>query len=450
MFSKVLIANRGEIAVRIIRACRELGVRTVAVCSEADKMALHAQIADETICIGPAASKDSYLNMRAILAACEVTGAQAVHPGFGFLSENSSFARLCERCGVKFIGPAPTSIDRMGDKANAKITMRNAGVPVVPGSDGAVTSMAEAKSIAQEVGYPVMVKASAGGGGRGIRRVDAESGLESAITAAQQEALRFFGDDTIYLEKFIVDPRHVEIQIFGDEHGNIIHLGERDCSLQRRNQKMMEESPSPSPLMNNTLRAGMGTAAVNAARAVGYYNAGTIEFLLDARGGFYFMEMNTRVQVEHPVTEFVTGIDIVQQQLKIAAGETLEYRQEDITLRGHAIECRINAENPALDFRPSPGTVGSLHMPGGPGIRVDSAMYAGYTIPPYYDSMIAKLIAYAPTRKQALAKMKWALAEFLVEGVDTNIDFQLELLRDRNVEKGNYDIGYLARRGAKK
>lgn len=450
MFSKVLIANRGEIAVRIIRACRELGVRTVAVCSEADKMALHAQIADETICIGPAASKDSYLNMRAILAACEVTGAQAVHPGFGFLSENSSFARLCERCGVKFIGPAPTSIDRMGDKANAKITMRNAGVPVVPGSDGAVTSMAEAKSIAQEVGYPVMVKASAGGGGRGIRRVDAESGLESAITAAQQEALRFFGDDTIYLEKFIVDPRHVEIQILGDEHGNIIHLGERDCSLQRRNQKMMEESPSPSPLMNNTLRAGMGTAAVNAARAVGYYNAGTIEFLLDARGGFYFMEMNTRVQVEHPVTEFVTGIDIVQQQLKIAAGETLEYRQEDITLRGHAIECRINAENPALDFRPSPGTVGSLHMPGGPGIRVDSAMYAGYTIPPYYDSMIAKLIAYAPTRKQALAKMKWALAEFLVEGVDTNIDFQLELLRDRNVEKGNYDIGYLARRGAKK
>lgn len=450
MFSKVLIANRGEIAVRIIRACRELGVRTVAVCSEADKMALHAQIADETICIGPAASKDSYLNMRAILAACEVTGAQAVHPGFGFLSENSSFARLCERCGVKFIGPAPTSIDRMGDKANAKITMRNAGVPVVPGSDGAVTSMAEAKSIAQEVGYPVMVKASAGGGGRGIRRVDAESGLESAITAAQQEALRFFGDDTIYLEKFIVDPRHVEIQILGDEHGNIIHLGERDCSLQRRNQKMMEESPSPSPLMNDTLRAGMGTAAVNAARAVGYYNAGTIEFLLDARGGFYFMEMNTRVQVEHPVTEFVTGIDIVQQQLKIAAGETLEYRQEDITLRGHAIECRINAETPALDFRPSPGTVGSLHMPGGPGIRVDSAMYAGYTIPPYYDSMIAKLIAYAPTRKQALAKMKWALAEFLVEGVDTNIDFQLELLRDRNVEKGNYDIGYLARRGAKK
>lgn len=446
MFSKVLIANRGEIAVRIIRACRELGVRTVAVCSEADKMALHAQIADETICIGPAASKDSYLNMRAVLAACEVTGAQAVHPGFGFLSENSSFARLCERCGVKFIGPAPASIDRMGDKANAKTTMKNAGVPVVPGSDGAVTSMTEAKRIAQEVGYPVMVKASAGGGGRGIRRVDAESELESAITAAQQEALRFFGDDTIYLEKFIVDPRHVEIQILGDEHGNIIHLGERDCSLQRRNQKMIEESPSPSPLMTDALRAEMGAAAVNAARAVGYYNAGTIEFLLDARGGFYFMEMNTRVQVEHPVTEFVTGIDIVQQQLEIAAGGKLAYKQEDVVLRGHAIECRINAENPTLDFRPSPGTVGSLHMPGGPGIRVDSAMYAGYTIPPYYDSMIAKLIAYAPTREQALAKMKWALAEFLVEGVDTNIEFQLELLRDRKVEKGNYDIGYLARR----
>lgn len=449
MFSKVLIANRGEIAVRIIRACRELGIRTVAVCSEADRLALHAQIADETICIGPAASKDSYLNMQAILSACEITGAQAVHPGFGFLSESSSFARLCERCGVKFIGPSPMSIDRMGDKANAKTTMKNAGVPVVPGSDGAVTSMAEAQRIASEVGYPVMVKASAGGGGRGIRRVDDPKDLESAVVAAQQEALRFFGDDTIYLEKFIVDPRHVEIQILGDERGNIIHLGERDCSLQRRNQKMIEESPSPSPLMNDALRARMGEAAVNAARAVGYYNAGTIEFLLDARGDFYFMEMNTRVQVEHPVTEFVTGIDIVQQQLKIAAGENLNYRQEDIVLSGHAIECRINAENPALDFRPSPGTVTALHMPGGPGIRVDSAMYGGYTIPPYYDSMIAKLIAYAPTREQALAKMRWALAEFLVEGVDTNIDFQLDLLRDRDVTKGRYDIGFLARRGKK-
>ncbi|WP_312644410.1 acetyl-CoA carboxylase biotin carboxylase subunit [Hydrogenoanaerobacterium sp.] len=449
MFNKILIANRGEIAVRIIRACRELGIRTVAVCSEADRMALHAQIADETICIGLAPSKDSYLNMQAILAACEVTGAQAVHPGFGFLSENSSFARLCERCGVKFIGPAPESIDRMGDKANAKITMKNAKVPVVPGSDGAVTSMAQAKRIAREVGYPVMVKASAGGGGRGIRRVDSEEELESAVIAAQQEALRFFSDDTIYLEKFIVDPRHVEIQILGDEHGNLIHLGERDCSLQRRNQKMIEESPSPSPLMNDELRARMGEAAVNAARAVGYYNAGTIEFLLDANGDFYFMEMNTRVQVEHPVTEFVTGIDIVQQQIKIAAGEPLEYKQGDITLKGHAIECRINAENPAFGFRPSPGTVQALHMPGGPGIRVDSAMYAGYTIPPYYDSMIAKLIAYAPTREQALAKMKWALAEFLVEGVDTNIDFQLDLLRDRDVERGNFDIGFLARRANK-
>lgn len=449
MFKKILIANRGEIAVRIIRACRELGIRTVAVCSEADKMALHAQIADETICIGPAPSKDSYLNMQAILAACEVTGAEAVHPGFGFLSENSSFARLCERCGVKFIGPAPESIDRMGDKANAKITMKNANVPVVPGSDGAVTSVAEAKRIAHEVGYPVMVKASAGGGGRGIRKVDSEEELENAVIAAQQEALRFFSDDTIYIEKFIVDPRHVEIQILGDEHGNLVHLGERDCSLQRRNQKMIEESPCPSPLMNDELRARMGEAAVNAARAVGYYNAGTIEFLLDARGDFYFMEMNTRVQVEHPVTEFVTGIDIVQQQIKIAAGEPLDLKQKDIVLKGHAIECRINAENPAFGFRPSPGTVQALHMPGGPGIRVDSAMYAGYTIPPYYDSMIAKLIAYAPTREQALAKMKWALAEFLVEGVDTNIEYQLDLLRNPDVERGSFDIGFLARRKEK-
>ena len=446
MFHKILIANRGEIAVRIIRACREMGIRTVAVCSEADRLALHAQIADECVCIGPAPSRDSYLNMQAILSACEITGAEAVHPGFGFLSENSAFARLCERCNVKFIGPSPESIDRMGDKANAKTTMRLAGVPVVPGSDGAITSMAEARRIAREVGYPVMVKASAGGGGRGIRRVDSEDALEAAVTAAQQEAQSCFGDDTVYLEKFIVDPRHVEIQILADEHGHVVHLGERDCSLQRRNQKMIEESPSPSPFMNDALRAKMGEAAVSAARAVNYHNAGTIEFLLDARGDFYFMEMNTRVQVEHPVTEFVTGLDIVQQQIRIAAGEPLGLRQEDIHLTGHAIECRINAENPALGFRPSPGTVTALHMPGGPGIRVDSAMYAGYTIPPYYDSMIAKLIAYAPTREQALAKMKWALAEFLVEGVDTNVEFQLELLRDPDVERGRYDIGFLTRR----
>ncbi|MEG0838522.1 MAG: acetyl-CoA carboxylase biotin carboxylase subunit [Hydrogenoanaerobacterium sp.] len=446
MFKKVLIANRGEIAVRIIRACRELGIRTVAVCSEADKMALHAQIADETVCIGAAASSDSYLNMQAVLGACETTGADALHPGFGFLSENSGFARLCERCGVKFIGPSASSIERMGDKANAKTTMKNAGVPVVPGSDGAITSMAQAKSIAKEVGYPVMVKASAGGGGRGIRRVEEEAGLQSAITAAQQESLNFFGDDTIYLEKFIVNPRHIEIQIMGDEHGNIVHLGERDCSLQRRNQKMIEESPSPSPLMTGSLRSKMGAAAIKAAKAVGYYNAGTVEFLLDATGSFYFMEMNTRVQVEHPVTEFVTNTDIVQEQIKIAAGLELSFKQSDITMRGHAIECRINAENPAFNFRPSPGTVTALHIPGGPGIRVDSAMYAGYTIPPYYDAMIAKLIAYAPTRKQALAKMHWALAEFLVEGVDTNIDFQLELLRDEEVINGSFDIGYIERR----
>ena len=446
MFNKILIANRGEIAVRIIRACRELGIRTVAVCSEADKMALHAQIADETICIGAPASSDSYLNMQAVLSACEVTGAEAVHPGFGFLSENSGFARLCERCEVKFIGPSAASIERMGDKANAKTTMKNANVPVVPGSDGAITSMSEAKKIARLVGYPVMVKASAGGGGRGIRRVETEDELEAGIIAAQQEALKFFGDDTVYLEKFIVDPRHIEIQILGDEHGNVIHLGERDCSLQRRNQKMIEESPSPSPLMTDELRAKMGAAAVRAAKAVGYYNAGTIEFLLDANGDFYFMEMNTRVQVEHPVTEFVTGVDIVQEQIRIAAGLPLLLKQSDVTLCGHSIECRINAENPALGFRPSPGTITSLHIPGGPGVRIDSAMYAGYTIPPYYDSMIAKLIVYAPTRAQALAKMHWALAEFLVEGVDTNIDFHLGLLRDPDVESGNFDIGYIERR----
>ncbi|WP_040196217.1 acetyl-CoA carboxylase biotin carboxylase subunit [Candidatus Soleaferrea massiliensis] len=444
MFNKVLIANRGEIAVRIIRACRELGVRTVAVCSEADRDALHAQIADETICIGPASSRESYLNMRAILAACQTSGADAVHPGFGFLSENSQFARMCERCGVKFIGPDPKSIDLMGDKANAKSTMKNAGVPVVPGSDGVITSTAEAVRIADELGYPVLVKASAGGGGRGIRLVREAGELEGAVIAAQQEALSFFGNDGVYLEKFIEGPRHVEIQILADQYGNTIHLGERDCSIQRRNQKMMEESPSPSPIMTPELRRKMGEAAVNAAKAVGYYNAGTIEFLLDKYGNFYFMEMNTRVQVEHPITELVTGVDIVKHQILIAAGERLTLSQQDIQMTGHAIECRINAENPACGFRPSPGTIKALHMPGGPGVRIDAAVYAGYTIPPYYDSMIAKLIVYAPTRAEAIMKMRWALAEFIVDGVDTNIDFQLDLLKNPDIEAGNYDIAFLS------
>ena len=442
MFKKILIANRGEIAVRIIRACRELGVRTVAVFSEPDRESLHAMIADEAICIGPAKSADSYLNIKAILAACELTGAEAVHPGFGFLSENAGFARMCARCGVTFIGPSPEAMTLMGDKATAKQTMKKAGVPVVPGSDGLIESVEEAKALAEEIGYPVMVKASAGGGGRGIRRVDRPEDLEDAIVNAKQEAKSFFGDDGVYLEKFIVDPRHVEIQLLADKYGNTVYLGERDCSLQRRNQKMVEECPSP--IMTPELRARMGEAAVRAAKACGYENAGTVEFLLSG-GQFYFMEMNTRIQVEHPVTEFVTGVDLVKMQIRIAAGEELPFKQEDIRLTGHAIECRINAENPAQGFRPSPGRITALHMPGGPGIRIDTAVYSGYEITPYYDSMIAKLIAYAPTREEALKKMNWALAEFLVEGVDTNIDFQLKLLRDPDVEAGNYDIGFLGR-----
>ena len=442
MFKKILIANRGEIAVRIIRACRELGVRTVAVFSEPDRESLHAMIADEAICIGPAKSADSYLNIKAILAACELTGAEAVHPGFGFLSENAGFARMCARCGVTFIGPSPEAMTLMGDKATAKQTMKKAGVPVVPGSDGLIESVEEAKALAEEIGYPVMVKASAGGGGRGIRRVDRPEDLEDAIVNAKQEAKSFFGDDGVYLEKFIVDPRHVEIQLLADKYGNTVYLGERDCSLQRRNQKMVEECPSP--IMTPELRARMGEAAVRAAKACGYENAGTVEFLLSG-GQFYFMEMNTRIQVEHPVTEFVTGVDLVKMQIRIAAGEELPFKQEDIRLTGHAIECRINAENPAQGFRPSPGRITALHMPGGPGIRIDTAVYSGYEITPYYDSMIAKLIAYAPTREEALKKMNWALAEFLVEGVDTNIDFQLKLLRDPDVEDGNYDIGFLGR-----
>lgn len=442
MFKKILIANRGEIAVRIIRACRELGVRTVAVFSEPDRDSLHAMIADEAICIGPAKSADSYLNIKAILAACELTGAEAVHPGFGFLSENAGFARMCARCGVTFIGPSPEAMTLMGDKATAKQTMKKAGVPVVPGSDGLIESVEEAKALAEEIGYPVMVKASAGGGGRGIRRVDRPEDLEDAIVNAKQEAKSFFGDDGVYLEKFIVDPRHVEIQLLADKYGNTVYLGERDCSLQRRNQKMVEECPSP--IMTPELRARMGEAAVRAAKACGYENAGTVEFLLSG-DQFYFMEMNTRIQVEHPVTEFVTGVDLVKMQIRIAAGEELPFKQEDIHLTGHAIECRINAENPAQGFRPSPGRITALHMPGGPGIRIDTAVYSGYEITPYYDSMIAKLIAYAPTREEALKKMNWALAEFLVEGVDTNIDFQLKLLRDPDVEAGNYDIGFLGR-----
>lgn len=444
MFKKVLIANRGEIAVRIIRACRELGIKTVAVFSTADRTALHAQIADEAVCIGPASTKDSYLNIKSIIAACEMTGADAVHPGFGFLSENAGFARTCEKCGITFIGPSPESIDMLGDKACAKSTMKSAGVPVIPGTDGAVKTLDEAKKAAEDIGFPLMVKASAGGGGRGIRLVNSDDELESQVIAAQQEALNFFGNSEVYMERFIINPRHIEFQIMADKFGNAVHLGERDCSMQRRNQKVLEESPSP--VMTADLRERMGKAAVAAAKACGYYNAGTIEFLVDKDHNFYFMEMNTRIQVEHPVTEFVTGIDLVKTQIKVAAGLPLEFNQEKIQLTGHSIECRINAENPSLNFRPSPGKIIALHTPGGPGIRIDSAAYQGYVITPFYDSMIAKLIVYAPTREEAIMKMKWALSEFIVEGVDTNIDFQLNLIKDTNFEKGEYDIGYLGRR----
>lgn len=443
MFRKILIANRGEIAVRIIRACRELGVRSVAVYSTADKNSLHAQIADEAVCIGPPATKDSYLNMNAIIQAAVNTGAQAIHPGFGFLSENAEFARLCEKNNIVFIGPSYKSIEMLGDKAAAKETMAAAGVPVIPGSKGAVSSLDDAKAVAEKAGYPVLVKASAGGGGRGIRRVDEPRELENQIIAAQQEAKNFFGDASVYIEKFLINPHHVEIQIIADTHGNYIYLGERDCSMQRRNQKVLEECPSP--IVNEELRRRMGEAAVTAARQCGYYNAGTIEFLVDEEKNFYFMEMNTRIQVEHPITEEVTGFDLVKAQIRVAAGEKLGVAQEDIHLNGHAIECRINAENPELDFRPSPGTIKSLYVPGGPGIRIDSAVYQGYTITPYYDSMISKLIAHGANRDEAIMKMKWALSEFIVEGVETNIDFQLELIKRPEFKNGCYDNGFLNR-----
>lgn len=443
MFKKVLIANRGEIAVRIIRACREIGIRSVAVYSTADRTTLHAQIADEAVCIGPPATKDSYLNMNAIVQAAINTGCDAIHPGFGFLSENAEFARLCESYGLVFIGPSYRSIEMLGDKAAAKETMKAAGVPVIPGSDGAVGSVEEARLIADKAGYPVLIKASAGGGGRGIRRVDSPAELEAQMIAAQQEAKNFFGDDTVYVEKFLINPHHVEIQIIADKQGNYIHLCERDCSMQRRNQKVLEECPSP--IVTPELREKMGNAAITAAKQCGYYNAGTIEFLVDENRDFYFMEMNTRIQVEHPITEEVTGFDIVKAQIEIAAGLPLKVKQEDIVMRGHAIECRINAEDPDHNFRPSPGTITALYMPGGPGIRIDGAVYQGYTITPYYDSMISKLIAHGSDRNDAINKMRWALSEFIVEGVETNIDFQLGLIRNADFKDGNYDIGFLGK-----
>ena len=442
MFSKVLIANRGEIAVRIIRACRELGIQTVAVYSEADKEALHAELADEAICIGPAKAADSYLNVQQILCAAIVTKAEAIHPGFGFLSENSRFASMCEECNIVFIGPKSETIDAMGNKINARRLMIEAQVPVIPGSQGAISDVKEALTIAEEIGYPVMLKAAAGGGGKGIRKVLTKEELPQHFSSAQQEAKAAFGNDEMYIEKIVYPARHIEVQVLGDSFGNIIHLGERDCSLQRNNQKVLEESPSV--VISASKRQELGAAAVRAAQAVGYRNAGTIEFLMDEAGEFYFMEMNTRIQVEHPITEMVTNIDLVKKQIEIASGEPLDIKQEDVKMQGAAIECRINAENPAFNFAPSPGKIHNLFLPGGGlGVRVDSAMYSGYTIPPYYDSMIAKVIVHGENRFEALMKMQRALAELVTEGVVTNAEFQMDLIGHPKVIAGDYNTAFL-------
>ena len=443
MFRKILIANRGEIAVRIIRAARELGIDTVAVYSTADKEALHTLLADEGVCIGPAKSTDSYLNMNAVLSAAVLTGAEAIHPGFGFLSENSKFATMCEEVGIKFIGPSGAVMDMMGDKINARAQMIKAKVPVIPGSDGEVHTSEEALEVAEKIGYPVMLKASAGGGGKGIRKVEKAEDLVAAFESASSEAKAAFGNGAMYMERVIYPARHIEVQILADQQGHVVHLGERDCSLQRNNQKVLEESPSVA--IGKTLRQQIGEAAVRAAQSVGYENAGTIEFLLDeAKGEFYFMEMNTRVQVEHPVTEFVTGVDIVKEQIKIANGQELSFSQDDVEIRGHAIECRINAENPAFNFAPSPGKISNVYLPsGGVGLRVDSAVYPGYTIPPYYDSMIAKIIVHGENRFDALMKMQRALYELEIDGVVTNSGFQLDLISDPNVIAGDYDTAFL-------
>ena len=443
MFRKILIANRGEIAVRIIRAARELGIDTVAVYSTADKEALHTLLADEAVCIGPAKSTDSYLNMNAVLSAAVLTGAEAIHPGFGFLSENSKFATMCEEVGIKFIGPSGAVMDMMGDKINARAQMIKAKVPVIPGSDGEVHTSEEALEVAEKIGYPVMLKASAGGGGKGIRKVEKAEDLVAAFESASSEAKAAFGNGAMYMERVIYPARHIEVQILADQQGHVVHLGERDCSLQRNTQKVLEESPSVA--IGKTLRQQIGEAAVRAAQSVGYENAGTIEFLLDeAKGEFYFMEMNTRVQVEHPVTEFVTGVDIVKEQIKIANGQELSFSQDDVEIRGHAIECRINAENPAFNFAPSPGKISNVYLPsGGVGLRVDSAVYPGYTIPPYYDSMIAKIIVHGENRFDALMKMQRALYELEIDGVVTNSGFQLDLISDPNVIAGDYDTAFL-------
>ena len=436
MINKVLIANRGEIAVRVIRACKEMNIKTVAIYSEADKDALHVRLADEAVCVGPAKSSDSYLNEKNILEAACLTGADSIHPGFGFLAENAKFAKMCEECNIKFIGPSYETIELMGNKINSKKLMKENDVPVIEGSKDKLNSYSEAQKLAQSIGYPVILKASAGGGGKGIRIVFKEQDLEDMLSLVKQEAKNAFGDDTIYMEKYIQNPRHVEIQILSDMYNNCVYLGERDCSVQRNNQKILEEAPST--VLNNAMRKAMGEAAVRAAKAANYEGAGTVEFLVDSSNNYYFMEMNTRIQVEHPVTEMMTGIDIVKQQLKIASGKRLDLVQDKIKPRGHSIECRINAENPYKNFMPSPGKITKLVLPGGNETRVDTAVYEGYTIPPYYDSMIAKVIVHARTRNDAIAKMKRALDECIIEGIDTNIEFLKSILSNEKFKSGEF------------
>ncbi|HZK56249.1 MAG TPA: acetyl-CoA carboxylase biotin carboxylase subunit [Desulfosporosinus sp.] len=444
MFKKILIANRGEIALRVIRACRELDIETVTVFSEGDREALHVKAADEAICIGPVPSAKSYLNIPNIISAAELTGADAIHPGYGFLSENARFAEICESCNIAFIGPSPKIIESMGDKAMARKTMIECGIPVVPGSKDIIKDVDAAGEIADEIGYPVLIKASAGGGGKGMRVAQNAKELKKSIQAAQNEAQASFGNSEVYLEKYVEEPRHIEFQILGDKYGNIVHLGERDCSLQRRHQKLLEESPSSA--ITPELRAEMGAMAVKAAKSVNYSNAGTIEFLLDRHGKFYFIEMNTRIQVEHTVTELVTGLDLVKEQIRLAAGEHLGFTQDDVQIRGWAIECRINAEDPDRNFMPSPGMIKTYHVPGGPGVRVDSAAYQGYTVPPYYDSMVGKLCVWGITRQEAIARMKRALEEFVIEGIHTTIPFHLKVLDNAFYRRGEVYTNFIQRR----
>ena len=448
MLKKILIANRGEIAVRIIRACRELGIRTVAVYSEIDKNSLHKELADEAVCIGPAPSNKSYLNVKAIIEAACLTGCDGIHPGYGFLSENSSFAKMCDEIGIKFIGPTYKMIELMGNKSKAKETMKKAGVPVVPGSDGLVDNVLEAIKVALRIGYPVILKASSGGGGKGIRIAYNEKELVKFYDLVRQEAKISFNDDSIYIEKFIENPRHIEVQVIADEHGNVIHLGERDCTVQRNNQKMLEETPSG--VITDKLRQKMGKITVSALKEIGYSNVGTIEYLLDKNKDFYFMEMNTRIQVEHPITETITGVDIIKEQLRIASGEKLQYKQDDIKFTGHSLEARINAENPYKNFMPCPGEIKELHIPGGNGVRIDTAIYPGYKIPPTYDSMIAKIIVHGKDRNESIAKMKSVLGEFIIEGISTNIDFLYKILEDEDFISNNYDTSFIAKKFANK